>query len=122
MIKSLTRPVSRKLHHPAGRYQPRPRAGRAERQAGPQPSNGCAPSRAAKPEKRFLTHQQVADLAEAAGSERLPILVLAYRGPRWGELAGLKVRRVDLMRRRLEIVEAVAEVRGRLLWDTPKNH
>ena len=40
------------------------------------------------------------------------MLLLSYCGLRLGELAGLKVGRVDLMRRRLSVVEAVSEVRG----------
>jgi integrase len=50
------------------------------------------------------------------------VLLLSYCGLRWGELAGLKGGRVDLMRRRLSVVEAVSEVRGRLIWGTPKSH
>ena len=38
--------------------------------------------------------------------------MLSYCGLRWGELAGLKVGRVDLMRRRLSVVEAVSEDLG----------
>jgi integrase len=78
--------------------------------------------KAARTEKRYLTHEQVAALAEAAGDRRLVVLALAYTGLRWGELAGLRVKRVDLMRRRIEVVEAVTEVRGHLSWGTPKNH
>ena len=74
------------------------------------------------PEKRFLTHEQVASLAEAAGSHRLEILVLAYTGLRWGELAALKVGRLDLMRRRITVAESVTEVRGKLTWGDPKSH
>ena len=48
--------------------------------------------------------------------------VLAYTGLRWGEAAALKVHRVDLARRRLDIAESVTEVRGVLTWGTPKDH
>ena len=50
-------------------------------------------------DKRFLDHGQVAALADAAGPYRLVVLVLAYCGLRSGELAGPRVRRVDLLRR-----------------------
>lgn len=73
-------------------------------------------------EKRYLTHEEVAALAEACGRDRPLVLVLAYCGLRWGELAALRVKRVDLLRRRIEIAEAVTEVRGRLTWGVPKNH
>ena len=78
--------------------------------------------RAAKHEKVFLTVDQVEQLADAAGEYRLVILFLAYTGLRFGELSALRVRRLDLMRRRTEIVEAVAEVGGRAVFSTPKSH
>lgn len=73
--------------------------------------------------RRYLDAEQVSDLADAAGSQRLVILVLAYCGLRWSEMAGLRVANVNLMRRRLDISQAVVEVDGsRLTWNTPKNH
>ena len=54
---------------------------------------------------------------------RVPVLVLAYCGLHWSELAALRVRNVDLLRRRLLIEEAVTEVNGsRIVWGTPKSH
>jgi len=41
------------------------------------------------------------------------VLLLAYTGLRWGEMAALKVGSVNLMRCRLDIYEAIAEVRGK---------
>ena len=73
-------------------------------------------------EKRFLSHQEVAALGEAAGDYRVAVLLMSYCGLRWGELAGLKVGRVDLMRRRVNLVEAVSEVRGKLIWGPLKAH
>jgi integrase len=49
-------------------------------------------------------------------------LVLAFCGLRWGEVAALRVKRVDLLRRRLMVAESVTEVSGRLTWGTPKSH
>jgi integrase len=37
-------------------------------------------------------------------------------------VAGLKVDRVDLLRRRLTVAETLGEVGGHLVWGTPKNH
>ena len=73
-------------------------------------------------ERRYLTHGHVAELADAAGPYRLLVLVLAYCGLRWGEAAALKVSRVDLMRGRLAIVEAVADVNGHMIFGSPKSH
>ena len=86
------------------------------------PAAGVRLPRAGRPEKRFLTHEQVFALAEAAGPHRVLILTLAYCGLRWGELAALRVRGVDPLRRRLVIAEAVTEVGGQLVWGTPKDH
>lgn len=78
--------------------------------------------RAVKNEKVFLTIDQVEELADAAGEYRVVILFLAYTGVRFGELAALRARRLDLIRRRAEIVEAVAEVGGHAVFSTPKSH
>ena len=91
-------------------------------------------------DRDYLTHQQVYALADACGTpaesvakrrtERqlrpcdysLVILFLAYTGARFGEMAALRVRRLDLLNRRVEIAEAVTSVNGRLTWGTPKSH
>lgn len=91
-------------------------------------------------DRRYLTHAEVYALACACDappsgiakrrSERssrqidygLVILFLAYTGVRFGEMAALRVRRLDLTSRRAEIAEAVTSVNGRLVWGTPKNH
>ena len=73
--------------------------------------------------RRYLNARQVDELADASGTGRVAVLVLAYCGLRWSEFAALRVRHVDLMRRRLDISEAVTEVNGsRLVWGTPKSH
>jgi integrase len=51
------------------------------------------------------------------------VLVLAYTGLRWGELAALQVSRLDLLRRRIQVAESVTELSdGRLNWGLPKSH
>jgi integrase len=89
--------------------------------------------------RKYLTAQQVTALADAAerppalleklgrgghyAQYRLVVLVLAYCGLRWSELAALRAGRVDLRRRRLQIEEAAVEVNGgRVEFGTPKNH
>ncbi len=72
--------------------------------------------------KRYLTLEEVDALAEAAGEYRAAIYFLAYTGVRYGEMAGLRVGRLDLLRRRATIDEAVAEVAGRIVRSTPKTH
>ncbi|HLM07501.1 MAG TPA: tyrosine-type recombinase/integrase [Blastococcus sp.] len=73
-------------------------------------------------DRRYLTHAQLAEVAEGAGPHRLLVLLLGYTGLRWGEATALRVRRVDLMRARIEVAEAVADVNGRLIFGSPKSH
>jgi hypothetical protein len=50
-------------------------------------------------------------------------VVPAFTGVRFGEMARLKVKRLDLPRRRGVIAECVTPVQRRgLVWDTPKTH
>lgn len=74
-------------------------------------------------EKRFLTHEQVDQLAELCGPEyRTLVLFLAYTGVRWGEMAALRVHRLDLLRRRALIAESVTPVKGVMTWGPTKGH
>ena len=73
------------------------------------------------PEMRFATVAQVAALADAIDPRyRALILVAAYGGLRWGELVGLRVKRVDLLHGRVTVAEQVAEVNGQLIPGPPK--
>ncbi len=73
--------------------------------------------------RRYLTAEQLEALADAAGPGQAAVLVLGYCGLRWSELAALRVRHFDLLRRRVLVEEAVTEVDGsRLVWGTPKTH
>ena len=47
---------------------------------------------------------------------------LAYTGLRWGEFAALRVRSVDLMRRRVTVAESAAEVQGKMIFGPTKTH
>lgn len=73
-------------------------------------------------ERRYLTHAQVSQLADASGPYGTLVLTLAYTGLRWGEAAALRVGRVDLLRGRLEVVEAVSAVNGHRVYGSPKSH
>ncbi|MGI5119447.1 tyrosine-type recombinase/integrase [Marinactinospora thermotolerans] len=82
----------------------------------------------------YLTYEQVEALATAAGElrtkygrptatagvNRTLILLLAYTGLRWGEASALRVKHVDLDRRRIKVTTAFNEVDGELYEDTPK--
>ncbi len=87
------------------------------------PALGVDLPRRTKRRRRYLTASEVETLAEAAGSDgRLAVLVLAYCGLRWCELAALRVSSIDFLRRRLVVAEAMIEVHGHLVWGTPKSH
>lgn len=104
------------------------------------PAAGIKLPRAIGRERRFLTHRQVDQLATACArpavvskhrrlserendTYRLIVLFLAYTGVRFGEMAALKVGRLDLQRRRAVIAESVTTVhRAGQVWGSPKGH
>ncbi|WP_433784652.1 tyrosine-type recombinase/integrase [Actinomycetospora sp. CA-101289] len=86
------------------------------------PAAGIRIRRPALPDHRYLDHASVALLAKACENYAPLVRLLAYTGLRWGEAAALRVRRVDLGRRRLAVAESVTEVSGRLVWGAPKSH
>jgi integrase len=86
------------------------------------PADGIGLPRETQRDRHYLSHAEVAALADAAGADRALILVLAYTGLRFGELAALRVRRLDPARRRIEVAESVTSVNGALIWGTPKGH
>jgi integrase len=89
---------------------------------GRNPAAGLRMPRARRAEPVFLTPDQLARLVRAAGEHGTVIQLLALTGLRFGELAALRVGRVDLSRRRLVIAESVSEIAGTLAWSSPKTH
>ncbi len=72
-------------------------------------------------EMRFLTPAEVRELAEAMHPRyRAFVLTGAYGGLRLGELAGLRRRRYDTLRGRLEVAETAVEAGGRVEFGPPK--
>ncbi len=97
--------------------------------------------RVVRAERLYLTHREVDLLAGACatgGREvvskhrrlterqrddyRLIVLLLAYTGLRFGEMAALRVGRLDFVRRRAVIAESVTLVRSAQVFGTPKGH
>ncbi len=66
------------------------------------------PARIERPHK-YLPHEQVRALAGEAKHPQI-VLTLAYTGIRWGELAGLRVRHLHLLRRRINLVDNAVTV------------
>ncbi len=50
------------------------------------------------------------------------VYTLAYTGMRWGEVTGLRVRNVDLQRRRSRVEENAVKVSTQIVVGTPKTH
>ncbi|CRK54416.1 conserved hypothetical protein [Rhodococcus sp. RD6.2] len=70
----------------------------------------------------YLTHEQVQALAEKSGHHDVLVYLLAYCGLRWGEAIALRVEHLDLLRRRLTVVDNAVQVNGELHVGTPKSH
>ena len=84
------------------------------------PCRKVALPRAEMRDTTLLTPEQVAALADAIEPRyRALVLCAAYTGLRWGELAGLEVRRVDFLRRRIDVASVLIEVDGDLTLGAP---
>lgn len=90
---------------------------------GVNPAAGVSLPRVVTVEKLFLTHEQVHELADRCGDDyRLMVLFLAYTGLRWGEMAALRVKRVDFMRKRATVAESVTPIKGVMTFGPTKGH
>lgn len=110
-----------------------------ERRIQASPVSGIKPPRRRHQARGYLTHAQVDALSRETRTQvirrrggshvtadrpdhELIVLLLAYTGLRWGEMAALRVGSINLSRRRLDIYEAIAEVSGHRVLDSVKNH
>lgn len=67
-------------------------------------------------EAQFCSVDEVAALVAATDERFRPLVQTAvWSGLRLGELTGLRRRSVDLLRRRIEVVETITEVRGQMV-------
>ena len=86
--------------------------------------------RIVKRPKRYLTDEQVATLYDIVGRTNsgaehgydLIVPFLAYTGLRWSELAGLRIRDIDLKGRRLTVEHTVVLVDGVPAEGVPKSY
>ncbi len=69
----------------------------------------------------YLTHSEVSDRAWAAGQHRILVLVPSYCGLRWGEAIGLRVRHLDLLRKRLNVYENAVQVDIKIHVGSPRS-
>jgi len=71
---------------------------------------------------RFLSPHEFERLADAMPLEYRPMVYVAgVLGLRWSEVAGLRVGRVNLVERRLAVLETLAEVEGRFSFADVKS-
>uniref|UniRef100_UPI002F96691C hypothetical protein n=1 Tax=Mycobacterium mantenii TaxID=560555 RepID=UPI002F96691C len=82
------------------------------------PAAGIALPRPSRKRPVYLTHEQVAALAAASGDYEGLVLFLAYTGLRWGEGVGLRVRDLDLLRKRATIAENAVQSGRRIFVGT----
>jgi integrase len=86
------------------------------------PRNPCDGVRLPKrkhADRGYLSHAQVAALADTVQRHSEVVRFLAYTGLRWGEMAALRVQDFDMLRRRVNVSRSVTESCG-LDWSTPK--
>jgi integrase len=70
----------------------------------------------------FLTPSELNALADAIDPRfRSMVLLAGYRGFRFGEIAGLRPARLNLLHGRFDVVEALKEVKGQLYFGPPKH-
>lgn len=77
----------------------------------------------AEPQERHqVTAVEIQALAEAVGPDyRTMVYVAGVLGLRFSECAALRVGRLDLLRSSLTVAEALADVRGTLVFTAPKS-
>lgn len=73
------------------------------------------------PEQRFLTLEQLHALADGAGAHRPLVYVLGTCGLRFGEVAELRWRDIDVDKCRIRISRSVTLVDGTFVVGSPKN-
>jgi integrase len=74
--------------------------------------------------RRVLSQNDVERLADALGVDYGPMAYLgAALGLRWGEVAGLRIGRVDVLRSTLSVAEQLTRgTGGRSIFSSPKSH
>lgn len=80
------------------------------------------PQKISEKPRRYLTHDEVIRLAEAATTDthRTLILVLAYCGLRWSEAIGMHVRDINFERDRIQVNRGAVEGEGKIVVGTPE--
>ena len=94
----------------------------ADRRIPSNPARGIAKPRKRKRRHVYLTATELYAVAEGAKWRRDIVLTLGLCGMRWGELAALRVRDVDLERHRLHIGASASTVAGKVIVSDTKTY
>lgn len=86
------------------------------------PARGVKLPRKQTAEKIYLTAEQLAQLADTCTRNSDIVWVLGTVGLRWGEMAALRVRDVNLLRGRLMVERNAVTVGTEVVIGTPKTH
>jgi integrase len=87
------------------------------------PAAGVRVPRSHSHEMHFLSAAEIEHLAEAiVPPYGVLVRFAAYTGLRAGEIAALRIKRLDLLRGTVRVVEATSEVGGRLVLGPTKTH
>jgi len=86
------------------------------------PARGVKLPKKVTKRKVYLTHKQVQTLADECRQRKTLIYFLAYTGLRWGEATGLQVKDIDLLRRRISVVDNAVAVGSEIVVGSPKPH
>lgn len=86
------------------------------------PAKGVTLPRKAKARKVYLSWEQLSAFANECGDNAPIVWLLGTVGLRWGELAGLQVQDVDVLRRRITVRRNAVTVGSEVKIGTPKTH
>lgn len=75
-----------------------------------------------KPDRHYLTPEQLIRLADCSGSYRTLVLMLGFCGLRWGEASALRPADIDCEARRIHVRHSVTKTRMGYVEGTPKSH
>jgi integrase len=93
-----------------------------DRRIAANPARGVDLPRKLRKAHQYLSHAELHRLADNAGRHRTLVLTLGYTGLRWGEATGLRVRDLDMLRRRILVEVNAVEVGSEIIVGTPKSH
>lgn len=93
----------------------------SDRRIASNPARGVKLPRKIDKPKNFLTAAQVSMLADESKHPDI-VWLLATTGLRWGEMAALRIRDIDLGRGRIRIERSASKVNSETIVGTTKNH